>query len=154
AKMKRGYTPQTAGSLSAGLGAAMRAGPLGAIYRDRPDQMSEAAMQSSLATHADIRPAALAFAVAFAVSRLVAGQSPADLKTELPKAVAACENVWLTGQLRWVIDRTGRQAVSRSLEALLSEPVGDDEELRKKVAALARPHLPKGVTRTHPNKGF
>src|SRR5262249_55302321 len=37
AKMKRGYTPQTAGSLSAGLGAAMRAGPLGAIYRDRPD---------------------------------------------------------------------------------------------------------------------
>src|SRR5262249_32026152 len=69
-------------------------------------------------------------------------------------AVSAWENVWLTGQLRCVIDRTRAQAVSRGLEALLSERVGNDEELRKKGARPARPHLPKAVTRARPNQAL
>jgi ADP-ribosylglycohydrolase len=42
----------------------MRAGPLGALYADRPELLAHAVMPSSLITHSDIRPASLAYTVA------------------------------------------------------------------------------------------
>src|SRR5206468_1859758 len=42
-KLARGAPPEHAGAHSAGIGAAMRVPPLGAIFRDRPDELATVA---------------------------------------------------------------------------------------------------------------
>jgi len=64
-KAKGGASVNTIGRKPADtLGTAMRAGPLGALYADRPELLAHAVMPSSLITHSDIRPASLAYTVA------------------------------------------------------------------------------------------
>jgi ADP-ribosylglycohydrolase len=45
-KLAKGKKPQHSGSTSAGIGAAMRVA-LGALYRDNPEVLAEAVMESS-----------------------------------------------------------------------------------------------------------
>ena len=63
-KMQQGVRTDQAGSHSAGIGSAMRIGPLGAIYRNEPDTLLKVALESSLITHADIRAGAYSYVVA------------------------------------------------------------------------------------------
>ncbi len=60
ARLRQGVPPERAGSRTAGIGAAMRAGPLGALYRDDLARLASVVMESSLTTHGDIRAAAIA----------------------------------------------------------------------------------------------
>jgi ADP-ribosylglycohydrolase len=152
--LDKGTPPREAGSHSAGIGAAMRIAPLGAIYADRPDELVTVAMESSLMTHADIRTAATAFAIARAVAGFTRGSSPGEVRARLPQAVAEAEREWLDGRREWTIDRSAGQAVSTALEALLGELARDKDGIRKQVSELARPHLAPGFTKAHPNQGF
>ena len=63
--LRKGYPPEHAGSASAGIGAAMRISPLGGLYYDDEEELERVVMESSLVTHADLRAAAIAYAVAW-----------------------------------------------------------------------------------------
>jgi ADP-ribosyl-[dinitrogen reductase] hydrolase len=82
-KAKGGASVNTIGRKPADtLGTAMRAGPLGALYADRPELLAHAVMPSSLITHSDIRPASLAYTVAWANLTRVNGKSPRQIRKE------------------------------------------------------------------------
>jgi hypothetical protein len=85
----------------------MRAGPLGALYADRPALLAHAVMPSSLITHSDIRPASLAYTVAWANLTRVNGKSPRQIRKECPVAVARVAREWLAGHRDWDSDRSG-----------------------------------------------
>jgi ADP-ribosylglycohydrolase len=153
-KLKRGVLPQQAGSPSAGIGAVMRIGPLGALYRDDPATLARVVMESSFVTHGDIRSGAMALAVAHSVAALLAGRTAAEVMRELPGVVEQAEREWLQGRPEWTIDRSAGHQVSRCLKEFLAEPLADMQQLRERVSATARPHLPPEFTVAHPNQGF
>ncbi|HXG11533.1 MAG TPA: ADP-ribosylglycohydrolase family protein [Gemmataceae bacterium] len=153
-KMAKGKPPRQTGTPTAGVGAAMRSAPLGALYRDDPERLAQVAMESSLCTHGDIRAAALAFAIAHAASALIAGQTPDQVRAGLPAVVAAREREWVHGHEDWTFDRSAGLAVSRCLEEFFAEDLHDPERIRARISELARPHLARGFTRAHPNQGF
>src|SRR5205085_1366463 len=64
-RLERGAIPQRSGSPTAGIGSVMRIGPLGALYRDQPELLAQAVLESSFTTHGDIRSGVFAFAVAW-----------------------------------------------------------------------------------------
>jgi ADP-ribosylglycohydrolase len=146
--------PQQAGSPTAGIGAAMRIGPVGALYRDDPDRLAEVVWQSSLVTHGDIRAGAMAYAIAHSVAALVAGRSPATVRAGLARAVAAQEARWLKGHAEWTINRSPGHQISDCLGDFFAQDLHDPEEIRRQVSAIARPHVAEGFTRLHPNQGF
>lgn len=152
--LARGVAPQRAGNHTAGIGAAMRAGPLGALYRDDPARLAAVVMESSLTTHGDIRAAAVAYAVAYAVAGFVDGRSETEIAADLPAAVAAAETDWLQGYEEWGHDRGGGHAVSVGLAALLADLTLPAAALRERVSNVARPSLAPGFTRAHPNQGY
>lgn len=151
-RLRKGAAPGTAGSPTAGMGAAMRAGPLGALLDG--DALRDTVFASSLITHGDIRAAAIAYAVAWTVRRLVDGGAVETIRAELPAAVAAGEAAWLAPRDGWTHDRSAGHQVSAGLEALLAEPIGDPAELRARISHHAGPHLAEGFTQAHPNQGF
>ncbi len=73
--LEKGISPRQTGQTSAGIGAAMRIAPLGVYFHNDPDALFDAVMDASLITHRDIRSLAGAMAVAFAVRRLVSGET-------------------------------------------------------------------------------
>jgi ADP-ribosylglycohydrolase len=153
-RMSKGTPPRRAGAATGGIGAAMRIAPIGALYRDDPVRLAEVALESSFCTHGDIRAGALAYAIAFTASALIAGQPAAEIRTELPAIVAAREKEWLDGHAEWKIDRMAGPLVSRCLSEFFATNLEEPEQIRAKVSELARPHLAKGFSRAHPNQGF
>jgi ADP-ribosylglycohydrolase len=153
-KLSRGSPPEHAGSASAGMGAAMRAAPLGALFWDRAEELAKVAMESSFVTHGDIRAGALAFAVARASALLIGGAAPSEVRHRLPIDVDAVETEWLNGQFGWGIDRSAGHLVSQSIAAILGKDFLDFDALRQAISLHARPHLAAGVVKAHPNQGF
>jgi ADP-ribosylglycohydrolase len=153
-KLAKGKKPQHSGSTSAGIGAAMRVAPLGALYRDNPEVLAEAVMESSLITHGDIRAGALAYAVAYTTAALISGQAPEEIKAQLPDAVASVETLWLEGHADWVLDRSAGHLVSQGIAKIFAKKLDDPELIRQKISKVAKPHLAKGFTKAHPNQGF
>lgn len=73
---------------SMGNGAAMRAGPIGAYYCDKLDELREQTLRSAVVTHTHTDAQHAALAVAYAASHICNGHAPqdllADVKTHLP----------------------------------------------------------------------
>jgi ADP-ribosylglycohydrolase len=153
-KLVRGSPPEHAGSSSAGMGAAMRVTPLGAIFRDQPQELAQVAMESALVTHGDLRAAAMAYAVAQASALLVEGADVAEVRGRLADDVAQVELEWLDRRPGWGIDRTGKQLVSSTIRALFAAFPTDLAALRAAIVALARPHIAPGFTDEQVNQGF
>lgn len=153
-KLGRGSPPEHAGSASAGMGAAMRVTPLGAIYRDKPDELARVAMESSLVTHGDVRAGALAFAVARAASLLIAGVSADVVRLRLAEDVEAVEIEWLDHRPGWGIDRSGKHLISQAIRALFEALPRDLVGLRAVISERAKPHLGPGFSHAHVNDGF
>lgn len=153
-KLTRGAPPEHAGSPSAGIGAAMRAAPLGALYHDRAEELARVAMESSLVTHGDIRAGALAYAVARTTALLISGVPASEVRRRLPADVDNVETEWLSGQRGWGIDRSARHVVSESLAAILEQTPADFDALRQMISIHARPHMAAGTMKAHPNQGF
>ena len=87
-----GAAPQRAGSPSAGLGGAMRIGPIGALYRDDPERLRDVVLTATWCTHADLRAVSLAYAVAAACRALVLGADVQTVAAQLPELVATFED--------------------------------------------------------------
>lgn len=153
-KLMKRVKPQHSGSVSAGIGAAMRVAPLGAIYRDKPELLAKASIESTLITHGDICAGAFAYAVAYTVAALISGHAPEDIKTRLPETVAFAETQLLEGYTDWTINRSGGHLVSQSIAKMFGENLDNPELIRQKISRVARPHLAKGFTKAHPNQGF
>jgi ADP-ribosyl-[dinitrogen reductase] hydrolase len=154
-KLAKGVPPRQSGSASAGIGAAMRIGPLGALYRDDPETLARVAMESALVTHGDIRAGGIAFAIARAVADFIAGRSAAEVAASLPRAVGSVETAWLQGRQEWQIDRAAGHLVSETLSALFERLDRDDPlALRERLSKLAGPNLAEGFAKAHPNQGF
>jgi ADP-ribosylglycohydrolase len=153
-QLARGGAPEHSGSASAGMGAAMRVAPVGALLRDSPGELARVVMESSMMTHADLRASALAYAVAWSVAALVRGEAVDQVRAGVASAVRAEESRWLQLAEAWSFDRTGEHLVSDTLAALLEGPLLAPEALRERISELARPHLAEGFTVAHPNQGF
>jgi ADP-ribosyl-[dinitrogen reductase] hydrolase len=145
-KLSRGAPPEHS--------AAMRVSPLGALYRDRSDELATVVMESSLVTHSDIRAGALAFAVARAISLLVNGVSVSEVRHRLPSDVDTVETEWLYGHRGWGMDRSAGHVVSESIAAILEQDFADFDALRHGISLNSRPHLAAGIMKAHPNQGF
>lgn len=152
--LRKGIPPEMAGSQSAGIGAAMRSGPLGALYSRQSARLAEVAWESSLVTHGDLRAGALAHAVAWCVGRFVQGATAAQVASALPGVLAEAETDWLERHPEWTIERRGGHQVSAALAIALPQRDQPSAQLRGAISELARPHLAAGLTRAHPNQGF
>lgn len=108
------------GSSSEGMGAAMRIGPVGCLFRNHPEILSRCAWESSLITHASIPAAALSFAAAWTVSQLVQGISAEEVRKELPNRVSAEEKHWLMHEEEWKISRERYHVVSECLRTIFT----------------------------------
>lgn len=154
-RLRKGVAPGRAGSPSAGMGAAMRIGPLGVVFADDRARLAEVCMGSSLITHGDLRAGAIAFAVAHAVADLVEGRSTTETLARLAPAVAAVEHTWIEQRPDWQFDRGVGPQVSTALRLALDAPLGaGPAALGRWISKGARAHLAKGFTRAHPNQGF
>lgn len=153
-KLRQGVAAEAAGSPSAGIGAAMRSAPLGALYRDQTRKLAEVAMESSAVTHADLRATALAYAVAFAAARLVTGAPVEQVQGELPDAVAEAEDEWLYARTKWALERSGRHQLSLGLARLFADFPTTLEPLGARVLRLATPYLLPEFPPAHVNHGF
>lgn len=152
AALQQGDPPQRSGSSSAGIGAAMRAGPHGAAFSDCPEGLARVAMQASLTSHRDLRAAAVAYAVAEAVRRLVRGEAAEEVLTRLPSQVHEVEEAWREPG-DWQVEAATGHAVSTALDMLCLDPPADLAALSRTVSQLARPHLAVDA-RAGPNQGF
>jgi len=85
--LKKGIEPERSGSPSSGIGAAMRIGPLGSLYRDNLLELEKVVWESSLITHGTLQAASLSWAVAYSVARLVTGDSVEKIRELLPSVV-------------------------------------------------------------------
>ncbi|NEO80551.1 ADP-ribosylglycohydrolase family protein [Moorena sp. SIO4G3] len=153
-KLAKGNQPELSGSSSAGIGAAMRVAPLGAVYRDNPAVLATAVMEASLITHGHISAAAFAYAVVYTVAALIGGQTPQEIKDSLGSAVASVETEWLENHLDWTIERSVGHLVSQSIAKILTQKWNNCEQLRQQISQTAKPHLAQGFTKAHPNQGF
>ena len=124
AALRRGVPPQESGSPSAGIGAAMRVGPLGAALACDPDLLARVAVESSLTTHRDLRASAVACAVAETVRLLVNGHSPATVLEVLLERVRAVEDARRDAG-GWTVQADHPHAASATLAALSADPAAD-----------------------------
>lgn len=72
-KLAEGVPADQSGTLSAGMGPAMRVAPVGLYYAQEDEGLLPAAVRQALVTHRDPRALALAAAVAWAVARGASG---------------------------------------------------------------------------------
>lgn len=155
-QIQKGAKPQESGSRSAGIGAAMRVAPLGALYRDDPLSLGKIAMESSIITHSNICAGALSYAVAYTVAGLIRGQTLDEIKLTLPGAIKLVESEWIEKHKhgKWKIDCSKGHLFSTILRKILEKDIDSPELIRRKISKLAKPHLAKGFTKAHPNQGF
>lgn len=121
-KLSACVPPLEAGEESAGIGAAMRVTPLGALHANSLDVLSEVVFESGYTTHADIRAVSLAFAVAACSALFVAGKDVAEVRDELPSLVQEWEQRASARLGRRIINCEEVHAVSRVLHTFLSRP--------------------------------
>jgi ADP-ribosyl-[dinitrogen reductase] hydrolase len=156
-RLKKGVHHCEAGSPSAGMGAAMRTGPLGALFwrEEQEIDLLRVSLESSLVTHRDQRAAVFAAVVAGAVAFFVRGMAREEVLAALPEwARRAEEGVSHLVENGWRVDFAGSSLVSETLqvaEAWTEEAV---EKMRRNISEHARPYLNEGFTRSHPNQGF
>lgn len=153
AALRAGVPPTASGSPSAGIGAAMRSGPLGALLHDAPSTLRRVAFESATVTHADLRASATAFAVAHTVAELVAGVPAERVVEELAATVATAETSWRAAAGRWRITGADDRRISSTLAAVVARAPGGPTELAEAVARVGRGQLAAHV-RPHPNHGF
>ena len=159
-RLRRGEPPERTGFPTPRIGPAARVGPLGVLLRGDPASLLTATLESSLVTHADLRAGVFAFAVAYAVARLVDGDEPVDVVAVLPDAVRGVEESWtLPRQPLWERDHGAPHAVSETMREVFhafppkERAVLDPAQLRARVVLQARPHMAKhGIA--HPNGPF
>lgn len=89
--LAQGVSPLSSGSQSAGVGAAMRIAPLGALLAGQPATLARVVLESSRVTHAEPCAIAGAFAVACACAALVRGTGVDELRNQLVAAVREFE---------------------------------------------------------------
>lgn len=151
-RMTQGVIPQKAGSPSAGIGSAMRIGPLGAFYREDLKQLQKVVIESTASTHGDIRAIAIAYAVAYAVFAFINGQTATDVRQGLPQAVKAVEKQVVENYKKWNIDTTHAHDVSHMLSRMCDKPVVNLDEMRRELKEEASRYLRR--SHVHPNDGF
>ena len=154
-RLAEGTPPEHAGSPSAGIGAAMRTAPLGALLHAQPVRLFEISLEASAVTHAELLAITLGYAVAFAAGRLVEGATAAEVRSMLPQAVARAEVEWCSERrTSWTLDRTASLTLSASLAALFALPQSGLKALASRVLELGSPTLGAGAPPAHPNHGF
>jgi ADP-ribosylglycohydrolase len=104
---------------SAGNGSAMRAAPVGLLYRDDPVRLIEAAREQGYVTHQDPRSSAGAIAIAGAVALVTRGEhrSPVEFCGQLAEWVADDDGI-LAAELR------GLPGLLRRDPAEVVQPIG------------------------------
>lgn len=150
-RLSEGIAPEHSGSASSGIGAAMRTAPLGALFCAQPQYVTSIAAESSAVTHADLLAITLGYAVAFAAARFVGGDSSADVRRQLPSAVARLEQEWLgVRPTVWTELKPTHHRLSESLVRLFQEP---QTALIERVLKIGTTGLNPGA-HPHPNHGF
>ncbi|APR79593.1 Putative ADP-ribosylglycohydrolase [Minicystis rosea] len=140
-RLASGAALEEAGSPSAGVGAAMRVAPIAALLRDDAERLRDVVFESSCVTHADVRAAALAYAVAASCWMLIDGASATDVQQRLPTLVHDAEASWPRRFPSFRVDYTHLHAVSDTLRALLATRHEHLEHLQQAILANASPHL-------------
>lgn len=143
-RFEAGTPPLACGMPSAGIGSAMRAGPLGPRLHDDRELLRRVVLESTLVTHADLRSASAAYAVAACCAALAAGADVRVLRGGLAAEVDAFEAQALRD--RGLPPEIGaslaahRGIVPQALAALL--PVLDEglPALRERLIASAAGH--------------
>lgn len=153
-RMQQGIRTDQTGSHSAGIGSAMRIGPLGALYRNDREALLKASLESPLMTHADIRAATFSYVVAFVVSSFINGKSVLEITSALKEEAEKAENTILSVYKTWNVDTEGKHQVSEAIKFLFAEPVTDLEKTKKDLSTFAKPFLAAGFSKAHPNQGF
>lgn len=153
-RLEGGDAPETTGSPSAGIGAAMRTAVLGGLYADDAATLARVASESAAVSHGDVRAVALSFAVAFAAGRFVAGASAAEVRRELADAVEAEETAWLEGRSEWTLARDAGHQLSQTLRPLLAALPAGALDVATKVLELGFDKLDPGAPKPHPNHAF
>lgn len=153
-KMQRGTRPEMAGSSSAGIGAAMRVAPLGAIYRNDLEKLLKVTIESTLCTHGDIRAASYAYAVTYTVAMLINGKTREEIVETLSERVYEAEQLMLMKYKSWSMDISQPHIVSENIKKLFEKDFTDIKEAQKYISELAKPYLQDGFTKAHPNQGF
>jgi ADP-ribosyl-[dinitrogen reductase] hydrolase len=156
-RLRRGEPPERVGFPTPHIGPAARIGPLGVVLRRDPAHLIRAVFESSLLTHADLRAAAFAFAVAYAVARLVDGDELVDVVTVLPSAVRGVEDSWAPPRHpAWERDQGQPHAVSDTMRDVFHSFPADRrgalpaEHIRDAVCVHALTRFSKQVS-AHPN---
>ncbi len=122
-KLQEGVDYRHSGSASSGIGAAMRVPSLAGLLHWPDDELGMVAITTSLTTHADLRAAAMSFAVFKAARMLVNGVSLQQVRATLPSIVMSMEDliIDLAANKTWLIDITDPHAVSSVLQTVLTE---------------------------------
>jgi ADP-ribosyl-[dinitrogen reductase] hydrolase len=120
ASLERGVDALHSGAPSAGIGAAMRIAPLGAIYRSDQRRLRRVVLESTYTTHADIRAAALAFAVAVTCAMLIEETPAENVSDQLPELVAEFEQEALAAQFVGAPEPSQVHAASEFLREMLA----------------------------------
>ncbi len=159
-RLRRGEPPERTGYPTPRLGPSARVGPIGVLFRADPASLLRVSIESTLVTHADLRAAVFAFAVAYAVARLVEGKHGDEVIAVLPDVVRGVEDSWtLPRHCLWERDHGAPHVVSEALREVFSAyPPGSRrgiqaESLRSRVCLAARPHLTRGEA-IKPNGAF
>lgn len=150
AALRRGTDPQASGHPTLDLAPAGRTGPLGAAIRDEPRLLAHIAFASSLVTHADLRAASLAYAVAETV-RLAVTDTPApSIRHHLPAHTDAAEQLMLCHASDWNLDSHTAGVIPDLLQTL-TEPARRDAVPHQRLAQAAHRRLADEPPATTPN---
>jgi ADP-ribosyl-[dinitrogen reductase] hydrolase len=145
-KLELGIEPSASGSPSAGIGAAMRVAPVGALLARDEVQLAQVVLESSATTHAEENAVSCAVAVAFAAACLALGQSLEQVRAELPEKVASVMSAWRGAG--WKLHRADGPTVTELLPQVLMP--GDVNTLATRVLEVGGAYLLAGET-AHPN---
>lgn len=156
ANLSRGVGPSRSGAATAGIGAAMRIAPLGAIYRTDQSRMRRVVLESSYTTHADLRAAAIAFAVAVACAMSIDETPAVDVLEQLPDLVAQFEREALAANFLEVSELSHVHSASEFLREVTAIEWGSLSEFRARLVEYARRFLADGSDefRLLPNHPF
>ena len=144
ASLEQGVGPSRSGAPSAGIGAAMKIAPLGAIYRSEPSRLRRVVLESTYTTHADIRAAAFSFAVAVTCAMLIDATSTGDVLVVLPELVAQFEREALAAQFVGVPEPSHVHATSEFLREMTATRWQCITELRVRLLEHAHSMLTGG----------
>jgi ADP-ribosyl-[dinitrogen reductase] hydrolase len=143
------------GSFSAGIGASMRTGVLGAIYRDDLESLRRATIESTLATHADVRAVAIAYAVAWANYAFLNHLSVEAIRAKIGGEVWFIESRALDyAKNGWNVNTENPHLISDALKSIFLKSPRSAEEISKEIVHHAARVMKKFATELHPNDPF